>query len=378
MTTASELRAGLMALAKRSVGIMAACANEESAKLHLVLPFVSLLGFDASNPLEVYPDHRVPSVKSDSPRADFAVLRQGQPIIAIECGPVGKSLDASAKRLRAYFDALPTVKVGIVTDGILFEFYVDAASPDAMDDEPFFTLDCETLAGQPAPDEIIEPLLSFTRMHFDPAIAAEAAHVQLVKKRLRTVFSEEARSPTEGLCRFALDRAGFKSIPRSAIERHYAPLVKAAFEESLVLPVVDTLRAASAPTAGGAEPGAGLVDRRIARSDCELKLTAYIRRRLAFLVDTEAQYAAIDEVRVRDYVGRLTFYVARERKGRLFDFIEGGNGEDKYIFPDPIGAIVTKDVRDIDDALRAVFEARVAELGSIAMASPRARASRAS
>ena len=65
MTTANELRAGLMALAKRSVSIMAACANEESTKLHLVLPFVSLLGYDAANPLEVYPGHRVPTVKPE-------------------------------------------------------------------------------------------------------------------------------------------------------------------------------------------------------------------------------------------------------------------------------------------------------------------------
>ena len=77
---------------------------------------------------------------------------------------------------------------------------------------------------------------------------------------------------------------------------------------------------------------------------------------------------------MKDYVGRLAFFVSRERKGRLFDFIEGADGFDKYVFPDPIGSIVTNDVRDIDDALRAVFEARVADLGTIALAPARAKA----
>ncbi len=270
MTTANELRAGLMALAKRSVSIMAACANEESTKLHLVLPFVSLLGYDAANPLEVYPGHRVPTVKPESPRADFAILRQGAPVIAIACGPVSTGTDKAAGRLRAYFDALPSVKVGVVTDGIVFDFYVDAATPDVMDDEPFFTLDCETLAREPAPDEVIEPLLAFTRLHFDPAVAAEAAHVLLVKKRLRKVFVEEAKAPSDGLCRFALERAGLKNVRRASIERYYAPMVKAALEKLLVLPVVEQLRAAGHGAGSSLDTGSRLIDGRLARTDREL------------------------------------------------------------------------------------------------------------
>ena len=178
--------------------------------------------------------------------------------------------DKAAGRLRAYFDALPSVKVGVVTDGIVFDFYVDAATPDVMDDEPFFTLDCETLAREPAPDEVIEPLLAFTRLHFDPAVAAEAAHVLLVKKRLRKVFVEEAKAPSDGLCRFALERAGLKNVRRASIERYYAPMVKAALEESLVLPVVEQLRAAGHGAGSSLDTGSRLIDGRLARTDREL------------------------------------------------------------------------------------------------------------
>ncbi|MBK9078281.1 MAG: hypothetical protein IPL91_03685 [Hyphomicrobium sp.] len=42
MTTSNELRAGLLAVAKRSISLMTACSNEESTKLYLVLPFLGV------------------------------------------------------------------------------------------------------------------------------------------------------------------------------------------------------------------------------------------------------------------------------------------------------------------------------------------------
>jgi hypothetical protein len=46
MNAQNELRAGLCAIAKRSVGLMSACGNEESTKLYLVLPILGLFGYD--------------------------------------------------------------------------------------------------------------------------------------------------------------------------------------------------------------------------------------------------------------------------------------------------------------------------------------------
>jgi hypothetical protein len=57
MNALNELRAGLCSVAKRSVGLMSACGNEESTKLYLVLPIIGLFGYDYSNPYEVYPQH---------------------------------------------------------------------------------------------------------------------------------------------------------------------------------------------------------------------------------------------------------------------------------------------------------------------------------
>ncbi len=366
MTTHNELRAGLLVVAKRSVSIMAACTNKESTKLYLVLPMLGLLGYDFSNPYEVYPEHAASFGHGDVARVDLAVLRDGAPVIAIECKQSGADLALDRGQLARYFSALPTVKLGVMTNGILFEFFVDSTDPNSMDDEPFMTLDLETIARVGVTDEVLESLISVTKSAYDPEIIAEAAHVQLVKKRLRTIFVEEAKGPSEEFCRYALHKAGLRNVRKGAIERYYAPMIKTAFEESLVLPVVQRLRADPASIDGRA-PAVGLhqLGQRIATTEREIEIFTYIKRRLAYLITDEAHFLAIDNVQMKDYIGKLAIYYDRERKGRLFDFIEGADGYDKYVFPDPIGDIVANNILEIDDALKAIFITRVRELGGL-------------
>lgn len=365
MITANELRAGLLAVAKRSVSIMSGCSNEESTKLYLLLPMLGLLGYDYTNPYEVFPEHAA-SLPDGSPvTASFAILKDGEPVIAINCRSVGSDQTQAWPALARYFGRMGSAKLAILTNGIVYSFYVDSDEPDRLDAEPYMTLDLETVARVGVTDEVLESLLRVTKAHFDPETIAEVAHLEIVKKRLLSVFVEEAKGPTEEFCRFALTRVGLHHVRKAAIERYYAPMVKAAFEESLVLPVIQKLRASPA-LEGNTATYAPMhqIGQRIAASERELALISYIRRRLAYLVDDEARFEAIDGVQHRTYVGRLVVYLEHERRGRLFDFITGTDGHDKYIFPDPIGEIVTNDVREIDDALRSIFVTRVRELGS--------------
>lgn len=365
MTTSNELRAGLLAVAKRSVSIMTACSNEESTKLYLVLPFLGLLGYDYANPYEVYPEHLADFDPATQNKVDFAILRDGAPVIAIECKQVGTDLVGSRGQLCRYFNALPEVKLGILTNGILFEFFVDSAEPNLMDQEPFLTIDLETVARAGAQDEIVDTLLSATKDLYDPETIAEAAHVQLVKKRLRTAFIDEAKRPSEEFCRFVLERIGVKSVRKQAIDRYYAPMIKTAFEESLILPVVDRLRAQPGSDMRQSSLALHQLGQRIETTERELAIVAYVRRRLSYLAQDETQFNAVENIRHKDYVGKLVVFYDRERKGRLFDYIEGADGYDKFIFPDPIGEIVTNNMLEIDTALKTVFAARVREMGGL-------------
>jgi predicted type IV restriction endonuclease len=369
MNAHGELRESLQATAKRSVGLVPACNNEASIRLYLVLPMIGLLGYDSSDPLEVYPNHEADAVAGKIHRADFAILSAGNPVIAFATARSASEMASKRNELAHYFNAWSSAKLGVVTNGILYEFYVDAASPGQMDDQPFLTLDLETAAQSGVTDEVLEALVYATKGAFDPDMIAEKAHLQLVRKRLRTAFIEEAQSPSAELCRVMLNQIGFSNVRKDAIERHYAPLVKTAFEEALVLPVVAKLRSGAA--ADGKAAVNLHVGPKIASAERELAIFNYVRRRLAFLVKDEVAFAAIDRIGFKDYVGKLVVYYDREPKGRIFELIRGSDGFDKFIFPEPFGEIITNTITTIDEPLKATFTARVRELDNGALAAQR-------
>lgn len=368
MGAVGELRAALTEQAKRSGALSKACNNDESMKLYLVLPMIAALGYDSTDPLEVYPNHEADlpaGAQGGAPFvADFAVLKDGQPVIAVGAARAGHDLAAKKAAIGSYFSAWPSVKLACITNGIKFDFFVDSIVTNVMDDEPFLTLDLETIAAGGVPDDVAETLHFATKGALDPEMMAERAHLQLVRKRLRTAFVEEAQSPTEDFCRLMMQRVGFPNVPREAIDRHYASLIKSSFEEALVLPVVQRLNVAGASE--GLASGLKLqVGQKVASSERELALFNAVRRRLAFLVQDETLFAAIDRIGYKDSVGRITFFLDRDPDGRMFEVIRGVGSVDKFVFPGQLGEIVTSDVRAIDGPLQAVFEAQVRSLDDI-------------
>lgn len=356
-----------MTVAKRSVSIVAACTNEESTKLYLVLPVLGLLGYDYTNPWEVYPEHPAGIAGSGGRNIGFVVLKDGQPVIAVESVRAGAPLFEHRGLIAESSNALPTVKLAILTNGIVFEFFVDSDEPNRMDDDPFLTIDLETVARVGVTDEALESLLLLTKGNFEPETLAETAHIQIIKKRLRTAFVDEARGPSEEFCRFVLEKIGLRNVRKAALEHHYAPMIRTAFEESLVLPVAQRLRS-DLSAEGKGTAAFHQISQRVAAASRELAFLTYIRQRLAYLATDETLFQAIANVRYREYVGRIVVYYDRERRGRLFEYIEAGDGYDKYIFPDPFGEIVTNNPAEIDDALRSIFAIRVRELGGLTQA----------
>jgi hypothetical protein len=290
-------------------------------------------------------------------------MRDDAPVIAIECKKAGTDLAGYRGQLRGYFTALQSVRLGILTDGIRFEFFVDSESSNIMDPEPFATLDLEAAVRDSVPRDVLEALSAMSRGSFNADTIAEIAETSLVAKRLRAVLMEEVREPSDDLCRLLLQRADMKNVRRASIQTRYSGLIRKAFEEALVVPVLEALRSSSQSLPGNAGALDGAVQR-IVTTDRELAVFRYVCRRLAFLAKDEHEFSAIEQVQHRDYLGKFAVYYENIRKGRLFDFIEGSNGYDKFVFPEPFGEIVTNAVADIDEPLRAIFAQRVREVGA--------------
>jgi len=368
MSGQGELYSRLIDIAKRLPTIQSVCTNEESTKLFLVLPVLNALGYDVTDPTVVQPEYAADFRDGVPERVDYAILRDGEPVIAVECKKVGADLTSNRGQLRAYFTALQSVRLGILTNGLRFEFFVDVENANIMDDEPFVTLDMEAARQRAIPADVLDALSSITRAGFQPATMTEIAEMRLVSKRLRTVLMQEVREPSLEFCRTILKRAGLENVRKSRIETVYSSMVRNAFEEAFVIPVLELLRAAPS-SQEDPSPTTDDAAKRIVTTDRELAVYRYVCRRLAFLAGDEHQFSAIEHVHFRDYLGKFAVYYRNVKKGRLFDFIEGGNGYDKFIFPGPAGEIVTSTMAEIDEPLRAIFTQRVRELGGAQPAS---------
>ena len=59
--------------------------TEEATKTALIMPFISALGYDIFNPLEVLPEMCCDIGTKKGEKIDYAIMRDGEPVILIEC-----------------------------------------------------------------------------------------------------------------------------------------------------------------------------------------------------------------------------------------------------------------------------------------------------
>lgn len=96
--------------------------TEEATKNALVMPFFSALGYDVFNPFEVVPEFTADIGTKKGEKVDYAVKKDGDVIMLVECKWSGCNLDAvHASQLYRYF-SVTEARFGILTNGIQYQF----------------------------------------------------------------------------------------------------------------------------------------------------------------------------------------------------------------------------------------------------------------
>jgi hypothetical protein len=122
----------LIAFAQTALVRVPQCANEEQTKLYLVLPFLRLLGYDALDPSQVVAESSADFSDKYKNRVDFLLVADGTPAIALECKPCGADLKNDRGQLKSYFNALSGGRVGALTNGLEYEFFIDSAESNQI------------------------------------------------------------------------------------------------------------------------------------------------------------------------------------------------------------------------------------------------------
>ncbi len=366
---ADDFRQKIKIFADRVVTLAPRCTNEESTKLFLILPFLNFLGYDDRNPDEVCPEHGADFSEKYKNRVDFAILKSGQPIIAIECKTLGTALKDERGQLRSYFNAAPTVKMGVITDGLVYEFYADSDEPNMMDATAFLALDLREVAKGKIEDSVEEGLRSLQKNNFDPENIGAEAKRKLIFQNVIQQIAKLAEDPSEPFVRLLLQNAGLSHVRTKALTE-FREITKNAFREFVNLRILQRLDIPSKDKelekTITQEPVSTEViaknDDTLVPSSIDMEVLHYIKRRLAYLAKEDTLFDEIENVDYRKYKGKFVVFHKKERAGRLFDFYDGKVKKYHFDFgPDFGGEVSTDKLTDIDKFLNNVFVKRVSE-----------------
>lgn len=77
--------------------------TEEATKNAFVMPFIQSLGYDVFNPLEVIPEFVCDIGTKKGEKIDYAIMKDGEPIILIECKHWKQDLTLDDNQLLRYY-----------------------------------------------------------------------------------------------------------------------------------------------------------------------------------------------------------------------------------------------------------------------------------
>lgn len=380
-----DFHSRLVAHAKLALDRSARAGSEAAAQQYLVLPFFQLLGYDPLDPDEIIPEAHASFSDKHKNRADYAICRDGKPVIAVECKRVGALNEANRGELKGYFNAVPTVKLGILTDGLVFQFFTDTGLENMMDDEPFAAVDLSEVAQGELPDATLDALLKIRKGTFDPEGVGSDARRKFYLAAYVDALRINSESPDERLVRALMDIANVDGRRTAKLVEEHAPIVadafRAFFDKMILqrvgfaergdlvrvdaLPPIDPSPASvvsapadeDAPAAAGKEGG-------IVTTEAELLVYRYVRERLPFLIDRDDDlFAKLEHLHPVDHKTVFSVYYRQERKGKLFNFWETKANPFNFEFVSEGVTVAGDDLREIDTPLLAAFLRRVGELG---------------
>lgn len=377
-----DFRRQLFAHAQSAMDRAGRAVSEAATQQYLVLPFIQLLGYDPLDPDEVIPEAHASFSDKFKNRVDYAICQNGQPVIAIECKKVGTLAEANRGELKGYFNAVPTVKLGILTDGLVYQLFTDTGLENMMDDEPFALIDLSEVSREQINDVGFDALLRLRKGTFDPANVGTDARRKMYLASYVDTLERNFEQPDERLVRVLMDIAGVDGRRTGRLVEEHGSIISSAvqvlFDKKILARVgfaerQDLVRmrpeipTASPPPQAEEVATSSVADEGVVTTETEQFVYDYVRRRLPFLIDRdEGLFEKISQVKPMDYKTVFSVFYKQERKGKLFNFRENTTGP-RYRFEFvALGAgndIVTDTISEIDERLLAAFMTRVQELG---------------
>ncbi|NLR63322.1 restriction endonuclease [Chitinophaga varians] len=233
-----DFKDAIKQLGDRVTKLKSQVLTEEATKNAFIMPFIKELGYDVFNPLEVIPEFVADIGIKQGEKIDYAIIKDGAPIILIECkchtGPLNVH---NASQLFRYFHATKA-KFSILTNGIEYRFYTDLVEPNRMDEKPFFVFDIAEMK-----DTQIEELKKFHKTNFDFTKIVNTASELKYTNELKLLISQELNNPSPDFVKY-FARQIYPGVVTQKIVDQFTELTKKSFTQYINDIITDRLKSA--------------------------------------------------------------------------------------------------------------------------------------
>ncbi len=209
--------------------------NEENTKQSLINPFLMLLDYDIHNPKEIEFEFGASFSYKKSDRVDYAIKMNDKPIVFLEAKKVDEDLVIHRAQLEYYLSSNNDVKIGILTNGVRYEFFSYFERQKSMDKEPFFVFDFENID-----DEKIENLQLFCKSSFDLSVILKKGEELWYYSKITNRLIEILRKPSDEFIRLLAKDFCPSKITSIALEK-FRPIVNASITNAITELTQDTL-----------------------------------------------------------------------------------------------------------------------------------------
>lgn len=216
--------------------------TEEATKNAMVMPFIQILGYNVFDPMEVTPELVADVGIKKGEKVDYAILKEGKPIILFECKKAGGDLNIKhAGQLFRYFH-ITAARFGVLTNGLIYKFFTDLEQPNKMDETPFFEFNILDFK-----DRDVEESKKFAKTAFDIDTILTTANDLKYTRSIQGKLADWMTNPTEDFVRLvSSDLLGTRRFT-PALKDQFTTITKRAFEQLISERINERLKGAMTP-----------------------------------------------------------------------------------------------------------------------------------
>lgn len=232
-----ELKEKIKSLADKVLQQKDNISTEEATKNAFIMPFIAALGYDVFNPIEVIPELDCDISKKKGEKIDYAIMKDGLPILLIECKHWQQNLSLHNTQLKRYYVA-SKAKFGLLTNGIRYLFYTDLEQTNIMDEKPFLDIDITDIK-----DYQIEELKKFQKDAFDIDNILSSANELKYTQQIKNVFANEIINPSPEIVKFFAKKV-YEGACTAKVQDMFAGLVRRAINSYISDSISNRLKSA--------------------------------------------------------------------------------------------------------------------------------------